>query len=291
MGIDTFINIILNGILIGGVYGLVASAFTFQAGALQIVNFSYGSSTMLAMYLTFFLIKEWNIPIVFAVVILFALFFTIGWIMRRTILNNTNHGTQILTTMAVELVIINLVIIFFTGFPRDMAIFEKRINITDTISVGLTQLICFFLAAAVLVSFHLFLNKTWAGMSIRAVVQKKEIANIMGINSERIMDLAFSISYLIIAIAGIMLMTMFQVEPHFGNYMMTISFLVCVTAGIGNMGGSFLSGIIIGILSALITTLLGAQFHDPVLFGLFVLILLVRPNGLFNSSKRIARQI
>jgi branched-subunit amino acid ABC-type transport system permease component len=88
-----------------------------------------------------------------------------------------------------------------------------------------------------------------------------------------------------------MLMTMFSVNPLFGDYLQTIAFIVCISAGLGNMGGAFLSGITIGVLSSLITTILGSRFHDPLLFALFVILLIIRPYGLFNSKKRIVRTV
>ena len=129
------------------------------------------------------------------------------------------------------------------------------------------------------------------GRAIRAVVQNKSIASTMGINSERMMDIAFSLSYALIGLSGVMLMIMFQVDPNFGNYIQTIAFLVCISAGLGNLKGSYFSGIIVGVTSALITYLLGAKWHNPVLFGLFVIILLVRPYGIFNSKKNVARSL
>ena len=80
-------------------------------------------------------------------------------------------------------------------------------------------------------------------------------------------------------------------RPDIGNYFQTLAFIICVSAGIGNMGGAFFSGIFVGVLSALITTVLGAQFPDPLLFGLFVVLLLIRPYGIFSSRKKVASSI
>lgn len=285
------ISVILNGILIGGVYGLTSSAFTFQSGALKFSNFSYGSCIMLSMYLTYFGVREWGLPIPVAVIMVLAINVLLGILLRKTVLKSNSLTTQILCTMGISLIIINLVTFFFTSLPRTMAIFETRINFGDHISIGLTQLLCFGLAAVILLGFHFFLTRTWTGRAIRAVVQNKEIASTMGINSEQILDIAFSLSYGLIGLSGIMLMIMFQVDPNFGNYIQTIAFLVCVSAGLGNLRGAFFSGIIVGVTSALITYVLGAKWHNPVLFGLFVVILLLRPYGIFNSQKNVARTL
>jgi branched-subunit amino acid ABC-type transport system permease component len=126
-------------------------------------------------------------------------------------------------------------------------------------------------------------------VAIRAVVQNREIAGILGINTSHILDLAFSLSCCLIGISGIMLMVMFPVSPIFGDYLQNIAFIVCISAGLGNMWGAFLSGVFIGVVPSLIMTILGARFQDPLLYLLFVVILLIRPYGIFGSSKKVAR--
>ncbi|GHT77013.1 branched-chain amino acid ABC transporter permease [Spirochaetia bacterium] len=291
MGVAAYISIILNGILTGGVYGLFSSAFSFQAGALNFANFAYGALIMLSMYLTYYTVVVWHVPVLLAVIIVLGCNLLIGMALRKTVLNNNDFGTQILCTMGISMIIINLCTFFASAYPRDLSIAEKRLFITPEISIGLIQLGCFFLAAVILLGFHVFLTRTWQGMAIRAVVQNEPIASIMGINTAHTLDLAFSISCCLIGISGLMLMVMFSVTPYFGDYIQTIAFIVCISAGLGNMGGAFFSGIIIGVLSSLITTILGAQFHDPLLFALFVVILLIRPYGIFNRKKNIARTV
>lgn len=291
MSINAYISIILNGMLIGGVYGLSSSAFTFQVGALKLTNFAYGASLAFAMYLTYFILKIWNMPWVITIVLVLAAMFVLGWFMRKTVLSKLDRGTQILCSMGAQLIVFNAVILIFTAYPRDLAIIETRIQLADKVSIGVIQLACFIISGLVLIGFHLFLKHTWTGKAIKAVVQKKDIANLMGIKSDRMLDLAFSLSYVMIGLAGIMLMLMFQVDPSFGNYMQLIAFVVCIVAGLGNLTGAYLTGIIVGVGSALINGVIGAQFHDPLLFSVFIVILLLRPNGIFTSKSKVARKI
>ncbi|SCP97981.1 branched-chain amino acid transport system permease protein [Anaerobium acetethylicum] len=289
MNLSAYINIIFNGICIGGLYGLTSSAWSFQCGALKFANFAYGASLMATMYLTYFGIREWNIPAFIVMPLILIFNFGLGMLMRKVLLKNENRGTQIITTMALNLIIINLVTFVFTGFPRDMALLEKRLYITETISIGATQFTAFCLSAVILIGFNTFLKKTWTGRAIRSVVQNRDAATLMGIQSEKILDQAFALSYLLIGISGMLLITMFQAEPNYGNYIQTIAFVVCVSAGLGSLSGAFGTGILVGVISALIQTLLGSQWNDIVLFGLFIVILLVRPNGIFVSKKNVAK--
>ncbi|MDR1617988.1 MAG: branched-chain amino acid ABC transporter permease [Treponema sp.] len=289
MGVTAYISIILNGMLTGGVYGLFSSAFTFQAGALNFANFSYGAFIMLSMYITWYTITVWHLPVAVAVVIILVVNSAMGIALRKTVLKTGNFGTQILCTMGISMIVINMASFFFSSYPRDMAILEKRLYLHPEISIGLIQLACFVLAAVILLGFHLFLTRTWQGVAIRAVVQNREIAGILGVNTSHILDLAFSLSCCLIGISGIMLMVMFPVSPIFGDYLQNIAFIVCISAGLGNMWGAFLSGIFIGVVPSLIMAILGAQFQDPLLYLLFVVLLLIRPYGIFGSGKKVVR--
>ena len=285
------VGYILNGICIGGVYGLVSSAWSFQCGALKFANFTYGASIMLTMYTTYFSVREWGIPMIVAFFMIVLMNILLGYLMRKTVLWRQDRNTQILCTMGLSLIIVNLVDFIFTSYPRDFGILETRIFFTENISIGRTQLLCFLMSAAILISFQAFLSKTWTGRSIRAVVQNREVATLMGVKGGRTLDLAFALSYILIAIAGIMLMSMYQVEPTYGDRMQSIAFIVCVSAGLGNLSGAFMSGILVGVLEQLIVGLLGAQFRTPVLYGLFVIILLARPHGIFTKKQNVARSI
>ena len=285
------VGYILNGICIGGVYGLVSSAWSFQCGALKFANFTYGASIMLTMYITYFSVREWGIPMIVAFFMIVLMNILLGYLMRKTVLWRQDRNTQILCTMGLSLIIVNLVDFIFTSYPRDFGILETRIFFTENISIGRTQLLCFLMSAAILISFQTFLSKTWTGRSIRAVVQNREVATLMGVKGGRTLDLAFALSYILIAIAGIMLMSMYQVEPTYGDRMQSIAFIVCVSAGLGNLSGAFMSGILVGVLEQLIVGLLGAQFRTPVLYGLFVIILLARPHGIFTKKQNVARSI
>ena len=288
---SAILNYVVNGICMGGLYGLTSAAWSFQCGALKFANFAYGASIMFIMYMFYWPIAVWGWPIFLTLI--FAMLFSIafGWVMRKTVLRPVDRNTQILCTMGLQLILINLANYFFTSYPRDFGLLEKRIYITETVSIGATQLFSFFLSGVILIGFQIFLNRTWTGRAIRSVVQNRDIASLMGVKSERILDLAFAISYIMIAIASIMLMTMFNVDPNFGNAWQSYAFIICISAGVGNLYGAFLSGIIVGVISALIKGYIGTYYHDPILYTLFVIMLLVRPYGLFNKESNVARTI
>lgn len=288
---EQFITVILNGIMIGGLYGLSSSAFSFQVGALRLTNLAYGVSLMSVMYFTYYAVRVWLVPLPIAIPLVVCFYFLLGIILRRYVLGKTVAARQLLCTLGLQLIILNVTSFLTGGYPQNLSMIETRIYLTPNISFGLTQLICFIMAAVILLSFNFFLKKTWTGRAIRAVVQKKEIANLMGVNSNHMLDLAYGISYGILAIAGVMLVILFQVTPDSGNYFQTIAFVVTVSAGLGNLDGAFFSGILFGVISALVSLVFGAKYHDVIIFSFFIAILLIRPNGIFTKSSNVSREI
>ena len=221
MSFEAYIAVIINGICIGGVYGLMSSAWSFQCGALKYANFAYGASIMVSMYLTYYMLAVWNVPIYLAVPLILLYNALFGLFMRKTVLRRKVYSTMILATMGMQLILTNLATMICTAYPRNLGYVQTRIFITPKISIGLTYVMCFVLALVVMLSFQMFLKKTWTGRAIRAVVQNPEAAAMMGIDGEKIVSIAYSLSYSLIGIAAIILMTMFQVEPTFGGKLQT----------------------------------------------------------------------
>jgi branched-chain amino acid transport system permease protein len=276
----SIMTILISGLCTGGVYGLFASSFTFQCGSLNITDFSFGSWLMLSMYMTFFMYKGWHISIIPFIIILFLCYFIISYLISKHMLSKRNEFVNMIITMGISLVIQNAAILFFTSYPRTLGIIEKTITIGNGIQIGLTKLAMLFLSAIILIGFQIFLNRTWTGKTIRAVVQQKEVSYLMGINSDRVKNLAFAISYVLLAASGIMLMILFSVEPTAGGFYQMMSFLICIIAGLGNMKGAFYSGLLIGVIIGFLNIFI-SQFAMVFLFFIFVIILVVKPKGLF----------
>lgn len=291
MGFSAYMQVIINGILTGGLYGLMSCAWSFQTGALRYANFAYGASMMLSAYWAFYFIRMWNLPLPLMIAFVLAFNVVLGFLMRKTVLKQKDSNKMIVCTMGLDLIMTNLATLFYTATPRDFAILEKRIFLTENISFGSIQLLCFVLSLVLLFAFQYFLRMTWTGKAIRAVVQNSEVATTMGIQSERIMDLAFSLSYALIGIAAMLLSLLNQIKPDMGTSFQSKAFMVCVLAGIGNLSGTFLSGILVGVVMALIGFVVGAEYLNPITYGLFVLILLLRPYGLFTRSSNVARKL
>lgn len=288
MQLTIVIQILLSAICTGGLYGLFASGFTFQRGALRIVDVSYGSWLMVAMYLMYTFRNQMGLPFFAALPIIMVIFFFIGFAMRKFILSKCSTSmVQLVATMAITFIIQNLMEFIYKSTPKSTGMTETVAMMGD-IPVSITRLGMFVFAIVVMVGFQVFLNVTWIGRSIRAIVQQDEIASVMGVNTERTMNSAYGASYMLAAIAGCMLAVYIPITPYSGAYYQTLSFIICIAAGKSYMRGALYIGIIIGVLEAFLQFTI-ARYSMPIIFMAFVLALILRPDGLFSSKKTASK--
>lgn len=281
MDLTLVLTVLVAGICTGGIYALLAVPFTFQIGSLKVTNFAYGNILMLAMYLVFIALTA-KIPIAIVFVLLLPAFFFFGWLLRRFVVFTDNENAQILLTMGLAIVFENLAQATWGSFPRSMGAIEQGTVIGD-VYVSVTRLQVFAVALVLLGAGYLFLRKSWYGRCIRAVVQQRDMAEVVGINTRRVAVVAFGASFCYVVVAAFGLMMFYSVEPHTGHSFLSICFLIAVLGGIGNLVGSFFASFVIGIISAFVAFFLPG-YHDPILFSLFILMLLVRPAGLFGAA-------
>jgi branched-chain amino acid transport system permease protein len=276
-----FLTITIAGIFTGGIYALLAVPFNFQLGALKVTNFAYGNTIMLSMYMVFVLTTQ-NVPLAAAVPLLLVIMFVYGLILRRYIVFTQNENVQILLTMGVAIFMENLAQAIWGGFPRSLGATEKGIFWND-IYISQSRLEVFVLTLICLAIGYIFLQKSWYGRCIRATVQQPDMAQVMGINVRNVTIIAFAASTCYVAIATFCLMRFYAVEPHTGGTFLSLCFLIAVLGGLGNLKGSFFASFIIGIISSFVA-FLAPGYHDPIIFLLFIILILLRPTGLFGEA-------
>lgn len=286
MSPEIFVQVLINAICTGGLYGLFSAGFTFQFGALKIADVSYGSWMMVAMYMMFVLRSKMKMNFVLAVLVVLVIFFFIGYAMRKFLFARCgdNVSVQMISTMAANFIIMNTVEFIFKQTPRSTGMREKYLDFGN-ITVSGTRFAILILAIVVLLSFNLFLNKTWTGRSIRGIVQQKRIATVMGVNADKTLNVAYGMGYMMAALGGCMLAIFIPITPFCGAYYQTLSFIICVAAGANYLKGALFVGIIVGVIEAFLQ-FFTAQFTMPALFTFFVLALVFRPNGLFSDSSK-----
>jgi branched-chain amino acid transport system permease protein len=285
------INLLLtslpDGILLGFVYGLAAMGLTLIWGVMNVINLSHGPIIALGMFGTFFIFSRLGInpylgliPVAIMGLLLGILIYIVA--VHRVI--NAPHLSSLLATFAVNMIIIGLGTALFTTSPYNVDFSAGGFKLGSSTILG-TRLIAALVAMLFTGGLYLFLYRTRPGKFIRAVANNRAAAELMGIPSTRILALSFGLGTMLAAVSGALIATFFPFSILAGGGYELKSFVIGVLGGLGNPIGALFGGLILGILEGIIPAFLETSWVPVIEFGLFVVILLVRPSGLFGAKQ------
>jgi len=286
---ELMIQVLVSGLLIGGVYALISVGLNLIFGVVRIINFAHGEVLMLAMYATFWLNKLYGMdPYVSALLVLPALFF-FGVLLQRVVvqpIQEASANMQIFATVALSLILQNIALIFWKGdFRTIQTSYAMSTLEIMNIFVSVPRLVAFLVALASILLLYNFLKHTFVGKALRAIVEDNTVARLMGIKVERLYLLAFGLGAAFTALGGILLIPFSAVYPTVGVPFTLIAFIVVVLGGLGSMSGTFLGGLFIGVVETFGGTYVSPALKEAIYFVIFILVLLVRPQGLFGKGK------
>lgn len=276
-----------DGILLGFVYGLAAMGLTLIWGVMNVINLSHGPIIALGMFGTFYLFSRTGlnpyvglIPIAIFGLLIGILIYVIA--VHRVI--NAPHLSSLLATFSVNMIIIGLGTAAFTTSPYNVDFAAGSFQLGSTTLLG-TRLIAALVAMLFTGGLYLFLYRTRPGKYIRAVANNRAAAELMGIPSTRILALSFGLGTMLAAVSGALIATFFPFSILAGGSYELKSFVIGVLGGLGNPIGALFGGLILGVLEGIIPAFLESSWVPVIEFGLFVVILLVRPSGLFGAKQ------
>ncbi|MCU0593338.1 MAG: branched-chain amino acid ABC transporter permease [Desulfobacterales bacterium] len=286
---ELIVQVLVSGLLIGGVYALISVGLNLIFGVVRIINFAHGEVLMLAMYAAFWLNKLFGMdPYVSALLVLPALFL-FGVLLQRVIvqpIQEASANMQIFATVALSLILQNLALIFWKGdFRTVQTSYAMSTLEVMNIIISVPRLIAFLVALASILLLYGFLKHTFLGKALRAIVEDNTVARLMGIKVDRLYLLAFGLGAAFTALGGILLIPFSSVYPMVGGPFTLIAFIVVVLGGLGSMSGTFLGGLFIGVVESFGGTYVSPALKEAIYFGIFILVLLVRPQGLFGKGK------
>ena len=284
-----WINAIIQGLLLGGLYALLAAGLSLMFGVMRIVNLAHGVLAITAAYIAWVLVQHTPIPPFATLIVVVPVMAAVGYVLQRGLLNRAlGQGSlaPILVTFGLAIVITNLLQEIFTVDNRSIqigALETASISISSDLAIGIFPLITFVVGIVVIIGLQLFLSRTRTGRAMRATSDDRDAATLMGINNRSLYAIATAIALGIVGVAGVFLGMRTQFNPSFGDVMLIFAFEAVIIGGLGSLWGTLAGGMILGVAQVV-----GAQAFPAygVLFGhlVFLLVLVVRPQGLIPKA-------
>lgn len=287
---DSYIQILVSGLVLGSMYAVSAIGLTLLWGSLNVLNMAHGAFLVVGGYAAYLFAGMLGLPAILAIPAALMVGTALGVLVYEGVArplrrHESFETTIIIATVGVSLIIENFILQGFGAYP-----FKQPMTLEGGFTVGQTfiplqSILVFVMAILLLLVLDYIVRKTSWGRMIRAVAQNFEAARLMGIRTDLVYRLVFGISGLMAAISGIMLSTITTLAPTMGYDPMLKAFIVCVIAGLGEVKGALLAAFLLGILEAVVQFTLGVRFALPVLLLLVMITLIWRPQGLLRKNE------
>lgn len=282
------IEVLLGGLAQGAVYCVIAVGLSLVYGASRILNFAHGSLYSLGGYLAWFLVVGYfNLPLWLAIIVSIPLLFMFGVGIERVIIRPLRGSENwkinaIMVTLGLAFVLDNSFQILFGPTTKTIPAFVEGAITVGGISLSYYKIWMFIISIALVGALEFFLLKTRYGQAVRAVSQDMQGAKQVGINVNQVFGITFGLSVVLTGLAGILLAPVFLISPLGGWGPFLKAFVIVVLGGLGSTRGAFVAAFILGVIEALVIFYLGASWAMPAWLLILLLVLMVRPKGLFG---------
>lgn len=282
----------INGVLMGSIYGLTALGLTLIFGVLKVINFAHGSLLMVGMYAAYWSIILTGMHPYVALIIVAPVMYFFGYYLQDIVIKPIFKAqkdvrepiTVIIVTTGVWYILDNLTLLIFGPAYRniqDNPLKGKMLEIGEMF-ISAPKLWGFVTAVITAAAVYWFLQKTRMGRAIRATSLDREAASLMGINQFKVYNVAFGIGTATAGIAAVTLVPFNNIFPSVGVLFDIKGFIIVVLGGLGSIGGAILGGIIIGLIESIAPQFMTATWTEAIVYGLFLVVLFVKPSGLFG---------
>jgi len=284
---------VVNGILLGGLYGAVALGLSLIFGVMRVINFAHGTFLMFGLFIPYWLWQLFGFNPYVSVLVAAPVLFAVGYGVQATIIAPLFKRERamvleplsvLLLTAGVGLILDNLTLMAFGPNVRAVQVrfASTSLWIGETLSINVPRLIAFVASVAIAVALSLFLSRTDLGRSIRSTAQNRDAAALCGINVPQIYNITFGLGCAVLGIVGCVMVPFYYVSPTVGLAFGVKSFIIVVLGGIGSIPGSILGGLILGIVESITAQFVTATSAAIFSFLIFILVLFFRPTGLMG---------
>jgi branched-chain amino acid transport system permease protein len=285
---NLLIDIIVSGLIGGSVYALLAIGFSLVFGVARIVNFAHTAFYMVAAYCIYFVTQKMGFHPLWGMAAAIVLVTILGMISYEIFIKpiREHEGAVLIATIALAMAIQEIMLIKFTGSYLSVPSLIKGYFMIVGVKVFYQQLLTFCVALLILAMLWALLMKTKLGLAIRSTAQDKEVANLMGINEAQVAMMTVGLSVGLAALTGAIVVPLNILQPHMWLHPLIMMMAVVVLGGLGSLKGSFMGAYILGFAEALVVFLapMGAYLKGSVALSVMIVVLLIRPEGLFGVS-------
>jgi branched-chain amino acid transport system permease protein len=284
-----FIQQLINGIQLGSIYALIALGYTMVYGIAKLINFAHGDIIMVGAYMSLICLSTFGLPL-WATFIVIAVFCAVlGVLIERVAykpLRNSSRMSALITAIGVSLLLENLFLLLFSSDPKPYPNMFPDISFTiGGMSISFLTIATIVITIAIMIVLSVFVNKTKLGTAMRAVSEDDGAAKLMGINVNTTISVTFAIGSALAAIAAVLYSSTYPlINPYMGSALGIKVFVAAVVGGIGIIPGAMCGGFIIGIAEALIKGYISSTLTDAFVFGILIVVLLVKPAGLLGKN-------
>ena len=287
MPIDLYLNVAVGGVLTGLVYGLMALGLSVIFGVIRVVNFAHGEMMTIAMYIAVMLFSAFHLDPLVMLVPIAAVLFAFGYLMQATLINpfvTRPEYSQFLLLVAVAIIITNTLLIVFGPDARSVQVsYAFDSYQIGNVIIDATKLYAALAALVVSAALFAFFRFTATGVAIRACADNYTGALVVGLNVRHLYALTFGLGAACVGAAGVMLVLITDVTPSLGPAYTLLAFVIVITGGLGSMPGALLGGVLIGLTEATAGLLFTPSAKSMFAFGILVLVLLFRPQGILGK--------
>ena len=288
--ITNILEQLINGLRTGSIYALIALGYTMVYGIAKMINFAHGDIIMVGAYALYVFSSVLKMNPIVAVLLTIVVCSVLGIVIEKVAykpLRNAQPLAVLITAIGVSYLLQNLALLIFKATPIPFGSIIKvpsvRLGMVNISGITIVTLVVTTIS---MIALTLFINKTKPGRAMRAVSEDKGAAELMGINVNQTISLTFAIGSALAAVAGVLFISQYEsLLPTLGALPGIKAFVAAVLGGIGSIPGAMLGGIILGIIESLSKAYISTQLADAIVFGVLVVVLLVKPSGLLGKMK------
>jgi branched-chain amino acid transport system permease protein len=281
------LQVVISGLLLGGVYALFAAGMNMIFGVLRVINLAHGELMMLGAYITFWLYALAGVNPLLSIPVSALLIFALGAVMERTMIERVVGQpllSSLLLTFGLSTLFMGMALSLWTANFRSVPYLTGSFNLFG-LNLSQTRLVASAIALVITGLTYGFLRFTTFGKAIRATAQNAEVAQVCGINVGRVRLVTFALGSAMAAVAGSLIAMIFTISPEMGRMFLGRAFAIVVLGGLGSFVGAFVGALVLGVVETLAAYVTDTQLAEGVSYAVLVLVLLFRPSGLFGEKE------